>query len=74
MPGNAREFFKTLKKKGFFKEYSPAQNYYITELGIWVDLKLKAIKWESDDEDYEKLEEEIAQDKEFDCLKEIFDF
>ncbi len=73
MPGNAREFFKTLKKKGFFKEYSPAQNYYITELGKWVDLKLKEIKWESEDEDYEKLEEEIAQEKEFDCLKELFD-
>jgi len=74
MPGNGREFFTILKKKGFFKEYSPAQNYYITDLGLWVDLKLKARSWESEDDNYEKFDEEITQEKEFNSLKEMFDF
>ena len=72
--GNGWKLFKILKNKGFFKEYSPAKNYYISDLGLCVDSKLREIKWLSDDEDYEKTEEEIAQENEFNKLKEIFNF
>ncbi len=70
--GNGRKMFNELKKDGFFKEYSPAKNYYITDLGLCVDSKLKQIKWTQDDEDYEKFEEEIAQEKEFNKLRKHF--
>ncbi|MFX1259926.1 MAG: hypothetical protein ACFFAN_18910 [Promethearchaeota archaeon] len=66
--GKGYEFFKELKKNGFFKEYSPAKNYYISELGLCVDNKLKEIKWTKEVEDYEKNEKEIAQEKEFNNL------
>ncbi|MFX1274198.1 MAG: hypothetical protein ACFFBP_00490 [Promethearchaeota archaeon] len=74
MPGNAKQFFTILKKRGFYKEYAPAQNYYITELGLLIDNKLKKRNWELDDEDFEKFEEEIAQEEEFNCLKDNFGF
>ncbi len=74
MPEKSRVFFTSLKKKGFYKEYSPAQNYYITELGLLVDKKLKRLCWESDDEDIEKLEEEIVQDEEFKMIQKKFGF
>lgn len=62
--GKGWNFFTELKKKIFFKEYSPAKNYYITKLGLCVDYNLKKNKWDQE-EDYQKTEVEIAQDKEF---------
>ena len=62
-------FITELKQKGFYKEYSPAKNYYITELGLLVDQKLKNLKWEQED-DYEKTKEEKEQEEEFSRLLE----
>jgi len=73
-PGKGRELFNKLKKNGFFKEYSPAKNYYITDLGLGVDYKLRKVKWNQDVDDSEKTEEEICQETEFNKLKEQFDF
>jgi len=70
--GNGWKMFTSLKKKGFFKEFSPAKNYYISDLGLCVDLKIKEIKWSQDDENYQKTEDEIAQEKEFNDLIEKF--
>ena len=72
--GNGRELFKELKNQGFFKEYSPAKNYYITELGLNVDIKLRECKWNQEFEDYEKTEAEICQEGEFNKLKEQYGF
>jgi hypothetical protein len=62
-------FLTELKEKGFYKEYSPAKNYYITKLGLLVDEKLKSHKWDQED-DYEKTEEEKQQEEEFSRLLE----
>ena len=59
---------------GFYKEYSPAKNYYISDLGLCVDSKLREIKWLRDDADYQKTEDEIAQEEEFNKIKEDFIF
>lgn len=72
--GSGWKLYKILRNKGFFKEYSPAKNYYISDLGLCVDSKLREIKWLSDDVDYQKTEHEIAQEEEFNKLKEIFNF
>jgi len=68
MPGNGWSFFSELKKNGFYKEYSPAKNYFITELGLLVDSKLREHKW-TQEEEYQKTKEEIGQEKEFKKLK-----
>ncbi len=68
--GKGWQMFNDLIKKGFYKEYSPAKNYYITKLGLLVDAKLKALKWNQDDE-YEKNEAEIIQEEEIKKYKEI---
>ena len=60
-------FLKELKEKGFYKEYAPAKNYYISKLGSCVDEKLKNQRWEQED-DYEKTEEEKEQEEEFSRL------
>jgi len=62
------------KKTGFYREYSPAKNYYITELGLKVDSKLKQIKSNLDVIDYQRTPEEIAQEEEYNLLKEQFGF
>ncbi len=65
----------TLKKRGSYKEFSPAMNYYITELGIIADGELKRIRWMEDEiEPYEKTPEELIQEKEFEQLKDIIGF
>ena len=58
---------------GFFKEYSPAKNYYITDLGLNVDYKLREVKWNQDIDDSEKSEKELCQKAEFKKLKKQFD-
>jgi len=63
--GKGWNFFKELKNKNFFKEYSPAKNYYITKLGVCVDYNFKKKEWEKE-ENYQKTEAELAQEKEFD--------
>jgi hypothetical protein len=73
MPNNSRTFFNNLIKKGFYKEFSPAKNYIITELGSLVDSKLKELIWAHDDK-HSKTAEEIAQEEEFDKLKKEFGF
>jgi len=64
------KLFKILQNKGFYKEYSPAKNYYISDLGLYVDSRLREIKWSGDDDEYQKTEEEIAQEGEFNNLRE----
>lgn len=71
--GNGWKMFTSLKKQGFFKEFSPAKNYYISDLGLCVDLKIKEIKYSQEDQNYQKTEDEIAQEKEFNDLIEKFD-
>ncbi len=71
--GKEWNFFTVLKKNGFYKEYSPAKNYFITDLGLCVDSKLRDLKW-AQDEDYHKSEEEIAQEEEFNKLKQLVGF
>jgi len=66
-------FLKELKEKGFYKEYSPAKNYYISKLGLFVDEILKKLKWTQDEDDYEKTENEMEQEKEFSRLLDEFD-
>jgi hypothetical protein len=73
MPDDSRTFYTSLIKKGFYKEFSPAKNYVITELGSLVDSKLKELKWAQDDKP-QKTAEEIAQEEEFEKLKEVFGF
>jgi len=73
MPNNGRTFFTGLIKNGFYKGFSPAKNYIITELGSVVDLKLRELKWAQDD-DHLKTADEIAQEEEFDKFKEVFGF
>lgn len=73
MPNNGRTFFTDLLKKGFYKGFSPAKNYIITELGSLVDSKLRELKWAQDD-DHQKTADEIAQEEEFDKLKEVLGF
>jgi len=73
MPNNGRTFFTDLIKNGFYKGFSPAKNYIITELGSLVDSKLRELKWTQDD-DHQKTADEIAQEEEFDKLKEVFGF
>ncbi|MFX1374754.1 MAG: hypothetical protein ACFFA0_02975 [Promethearchaeota archaeon] len=68
--GKGWQFFTELKKKGFFKEFSPAKSYYISELGITVDEKLKEMKWKQDD-DVEKTDMEKVQEDEFNKLKDL---
>ena len=72
--GKGRELYNELKKNGFFKEYSPAKNYYITELGLSVDCKLRDVKWNQDIDDSDKTEEEVCQETEFNKLKDQFGF
>lgn len=71
--GSGWHLFTELKKKGIFKEYSPAKSYSITELGLMVDAKLKELKREQE-EDYEKTEAEKAQEDEFNKLMKIIGF
>jgi len=73
MPNNGRTFFTDLIKNGFYKGFSPAKNYIITELGSLVDSKLRELKWTQGD-DHQKTADEIAQEEEFDKLKEVFGF
>ncbi|MCK4287398.1 MAG: hypothetical protein KAX18_14405 [Candidatus Lokiarchaeota archaeon] len=73
IPNNGRTFFTDIIKKGFYKGFSPAKNYIITELGSLVDLKLRELKWAQDDS-HQKTPDEIAQEEEFDKLKEVFGF
>jgi len=73
MPNNGRTFFTDLIKNGFYKGFSPAKNYIITELGSLVDSKLRELKWAQDD-DHQKTADEIAQEEEFDKLKEVLGF
>jgi hypothetical protein len=74
LPGKGRELFNELKKNGFFKAYSPAKNYYISDLGLSVDRKLREINWDQEIEDCDKTEEEQCQEKEFNKLKEELHF
>ena len=74
LPGKGRELFNELKKNGFFKTYSPAKNYYISDLGLRVDRMLKEIYWNQEIEDKDKTKEEIYQEEEFNKLKEQYDF
>ena len=73
MPNNGRTFFTDLLKKGFYKGFSPAKNYIITELGSLVDSKFRELKW-AQDNDHQKTADEIAQEEEFDKLKEVLGF
>ncbi len=73
MPKNGRAFFNDLIKNGFYKGFSPAKNYIITELGSLVDSKLKELRWDQED-NHQKTDDEIAQEDEFDKLKEIIGF
>jgi len=68
--GKGWHLFIELKKKGFFKEFSPAKSYYITELGLMVDEKLKKMNWKQE-VDFEKNEMEKAQEDEFNKLKDL---
>ncbi|MFX1503692.1 MAG: hypothetical protein ACFFDH_22215 [Promethearchaeota archaeon] len=70
--GKGWQFFTELKKKGFFKEFSPAKTYFITELGLMVDRKLKEMIWEQE-ENFEQTEMEKAQEEEFNKLKDLLD-
>ncbi|MBY9007732.1 MAG: hypothetical protein KGD63_13385 [Candidatus Lokiarchaeota archaeon] len=70
--GNVSQMLKDIIKKNFYKKFSPAKNYYITQLGKIVDIKLKIVKWNQEDE-YDKNEAERVQDKEYDKLKELYD-
>ena len=63
-------FFTELKKKGFLREFSPAKSYYITELGLLADEKLKRMKWEQD-VDVEKNEIEKTQEDEFNKIIDL---
>jgi hypothetical protein len=72
VPNNGRAFFTDLIKKGFYKGYSPAKNYIITDLGSLVDSKLREIKWAQDD--HQKTANEIYQEEEFEKLKEVLGF
>ncbi len=65
--GKGWNSFTEFKKNDFFKEYSPAKNYYITKLGLCVDFHIKKNKWDQDEE-FQKNEEEIAQEKEFEKI------
>jgi len=73
MPDNGRTFFTDLIKNGFYKEFSAAKNYIMTELGSLVDSKLRAFKWAQGDE-HQKTADEIAQEEEFDKLKDVHGF
>jgi hypothetical protein len=73
MPNNGRTFFTDLIKNGFYKEFSAAKNYIMTELGSLVDSKLRAFKWAQGDE-HQKTADEIAQEEEFDKLKDVHGF
>lgn len=68
--GKGWHLFTELKKKGFLREFSPAKSYYITELGLTVDKRLKEMKWEQE-VDFEKNEMEKAQEDEFNKLKDL---
>lgn len=68
-----KQVFKELKRGGFLKEYSPAKNYYITDLGLAVDSSLKQQKWEREEE-FEMLPEELSQEEEFKKLQAQFGF
>jgi hypothetical protein len=73
VPNNSRAFLNSILKNNFYKEFSPVKNYIITELGSLVDSKLRELKWDQDD-GYQKTIEEIAQEEEFDKLKEVLEF
>ena len=68
--GKGWHIFTELKKKRFFKEFSPAKSYYITELGLMADEKLKEKKWKKE-VDFEKNEIEKAQEDEFNKIKDL---
>jgi hypothetical protein len=68
--GKGWHSFTELKKKRFLREFSPAKSYYITELGLTVDEKLKKKKWEQEF-DFEKNDMEKAQEDEFNKLKNL---
>ena len=68
--GKGWQLFTEFKKKGFLREFSPAKSYYITELGLSVDEKLKKMKWEQEF-DIEQNDMERAQEDEFNKLKEL---
>ncbi|MBN1802594.1 MAG: hypothetical protein JW891_13865 [Candidatus Lokiarchaeota archaeon] len=73
--GNGQKLLSLLKNQNFYKEYSPAMNYYITELGKQVDLELKKFRWEeSEYEQYEKTAEELLQEEELEKLREFIGF
>ena len=69
---NGRQMLTEIVKKNFYKRFSPAKNYYITQLGLLVDTKLKIMKW-NQNEKYEKNEAEKMQDDKFNKLKETID-
>ena len=68
--GKGWHSFTELKKKGFLREFSPAKSYYITELGLAADEKLKEMKWEQE-VDVETNDMEKAQEDEFNKLKDL---
>ncbi|MFX0080583.1 MAG: hypothetical protein ACFE94_02420 [Candidatus Hodarchaeota archaeon] len=68
--GKGWQFFTELKKKGFYKEFSPAKSYYISELGLMIDEELKKMNWNKD-LDFEKTEMEKVQEDEFNKLKDL---
>ncbi|MFX1238025.1 MAG: hypothetical protein ACFFAS_20500 [Promethearchaeota archaeon] len=70
--GEGWRLLSRLEKLGLYKVYSPAKNYYITELGKAVDNKLKHLRWlEEEIEPYEKIEEELLQEEEFDRIRDL---
>ncbi|MFX1274199.1 MAG: hypothetical protein ACFFBP_00485 [Promethearchaeota archaeon] len=66
--------YKELKKMGFFKAYGPAKSYFITDLGKNIDKQLNNLVWIEDENSYEKNAAEIAQEEEFELIREKFGF
>ncbi|MBN1802593.1 MAG: hypothetical protein JW891_13860 [Candidatus Lokiarchaeota archaeon] len=72
VPGEAKDLVMEMKNRGFYKEYSPAKNYYITDLGLIVDKKLKEHSWDEQKKIEDKLPEEQLQEEEFEQLRAKF--
>ncbi len=72
VPGEAKDLVMEMKSRGFYKEYSPAKNYYITDIGLIVDKKLKERSWEEQEEIEDLRPEEELQEEEFKRLKAEF--
>lgn len=72
-PGNVNHTLEFLRKQNFYKQFSPAKNYYISEIGLRIDKRLKNLAWDQEDH-YDKTAEELSQEEEFNRLKDIFGF